>query len=217
MEIFWYGHSCYRITERSMATVVCDPYDHRVVGFDALKLKADIVTVSNPTPDHSFLAGVKGYSFEVSSPGEYEIGGVFITGVQTNGFTKKKADEPRNTLFVLDYNGVTIAHLGRLNRVPTQAEVEALGNVNIVLVPVGGEGVLNAAKAAEVISLLEPSLVVPMLYAMPGSTVKFDTLNKFLKEMGLSSTETRPSLKIVRSSDLPDETQVVILDIQKGS
>ncbi|MEL7643892.1 MAG: MBL fold metallo-hydrolase, partial [bacterium] len=128
-----------------------------------------------------------------------------------------KADEPRNTLFVLDYNGVTIAHLGRLNRVPTQAEVEALGNVNIVLVPVGGEGVLNAAKAAEVISLLEPSLVVPMLYAMPGSTVKFDPLNKFLKEMGLSSTETRPSLKIVRSSDLPDETQVVILDIQKGS
>jgi len=83
--------------------------------------------------------------------------------------------------------------------------VEALGNVNIVLVPVGGEGVLNAAKAAEVISLLEPSLVVPMLYAMPGSIVKFDPLNKVLEEMGLSSTETRPSLKVARSSDLPDE------------
>lgn len=217
MEIFWYGHSCFRITERGMATVVCDPYDHRLVGFDPLKLKADIVTVSNPTPEHNYLAGVKGVSFEVTSPGEYEIGGVFITGVQTNGFSRKNLDEPRNTLFVIDYNGIALAHLGRLDRVPSQAEVEALGNVQIVLVPVGGEDVLNAAKAAEVISLLEPSLVVPMLYSMPASLVKFDPLSKFLKEMGLSSTETRPSLKVNRVADLPDETQVVVLDIQKGS
>ncbi len=217
MEIFWYGHSCFRITERGMATVVCDPYDHRLVGFDPLKLKADIVTISNPTPEHSYLTGVKGANYEVTSPGEYEIGGVFITGVQTNGFNKKNTDEPRNTLFVIDYNGITLAHLGRLNRVPSQTEVEALGNVQIVLVPVGGEGVLNAAKAAEVISLLEPSLVVPMLYSIPASLVKFDPLSKFLKEMGLSSTETSASLKVNRSADLPDETQVIVLDIQKGS
>ncbi len=97
MEIFWYGHSCFRITERSLATVVCDPFDHRQIGFEPLKLKADIVTVSNPTSGHNYIAGVKGFTYEVTSPGEYEIGGVFITGVQTNGFTKKNADEPRNT------------------------------------------------------------------------------------------------------------------------
>ncbi len=120
-------------------------------------------------------------------------------------------------LFVIDYNGISVAHLGRLDRVPTQAEIEALGNVQIVLVPVGGDGALNAAKAAEVISLLEPKLVVPMMYDMPASLIKLDPVSKFLKEMGLSSTETRPSLKVARDSDLPEETQVVVLDIQKAS
>ncbi len=216
MEIFWYGHSCFKITERGMVSVVCDPFDHKQIGYDPLKLKADIVTISNQTPGHNHLPGVKGYTFEVTSPGEYEIGGVFITGVQTNGFNKKNENEPRNTLFVIDYNGISVAHLGRLDRVPTQTEVEALGSVNICLVPVGGDGALNAAKAAEVISLLEPSLVVPMMYAMPASLIKLDPLSKFLKEMGLSSTETKPSLKVTRASDLPEETQVIVLDIQKS-
>jgi L-ascorbate metabolism protein UlaG (beta-lactamase superfamily) len=212
MEITWYGHSCFRLTERGMATVVTDPFDSEVVGYEPLKLRADICTVSHAAPGHNFLSAVKGVSHPITGPGEFEIGGVFITGVQTDSNPKKTAEMPRNTLYVFDYDGLNVAHLGDLRQVPTQAEVEALGTVHVALVPVGGGGGLNAAKAAEVISLLEPNIVIPMHYAHQAGKIELDPLAKFLKEMGLTAHETLPSIKITQSS-LPEETKVVVLDV----
>ncbi len=214
MEISWYGHSCFRIVERNLASVVSDPYDHRAVGYAPLKLKADIVTVSHAAPGHNFLSAVKGDPYLITGPGEFEVGGVFITGVQTNGHSKHTQDEPRNTLYLIDYNGINVLHLGDMDRVPTQAEVESLGPIHIVLVPIGGGEGLNAAKAAEVISLLDPNIVIPMHYATPEATVKLDPLSKFLKEMGVSGVNSQPSLKVTSASALPEETQVVVLDYQ---
>ena len=216
MEITWYGHSCFRLTERGLATVVTDPFDNRVTGYEALKVKADIVTVSHDAPGHNFTSAVKGKSHVLTGPGEYEIGSVFITGVQTNGHGKRNADEPRNTLYVFDYEGVTVAHLGDIRRVPSQTEVEALGTVQVALVPVGGGGGLNASKAAEVVSLLEPGIVIPMHYQTPASQVKLASLSKFLKEMGLGDVQAVDSLKLTRSS-VPDETRVVVLNYAKSS
>ncbi len=213
MEITWYGHSCFRLAERSMASVVTDPFDAKATGYEALKLKADIVTVSYDMPEYNYLDAVKGGPHAITGPGEYEIGGVFITGIQTNG-TKHSEDELRNILYVFDYNGLTVAHLGVLNRVPTQAEVEALGPVHVALVPVGDNMTLNAAKAAEVISLLEPKIVIPMQYATEASIVKLEPLSKFLKEMGLGDVEKMPSLKVNSVSSLPDETKVIVLEYQ---
>lgn len=217
MEITWYGHSCFRLTERNMATVATDPFDSKTIGYSPLKLKADIVTVSHEASGHNNTDVIKGASHTISGPGEFEIGGVFITGVQTDGAGgsgKKKAKETvRNTLYVFDYDGITVCHLGDLEQVPTQTQIEALGTVNVALVPVGGGGGLNAAKAAEVISLIEPNIVVPMHYATPAAKVTLDPLNKFLKEMGLGKQEMQPSLKVTRSG-LPDETRVVVLSYQ---
>lgn len=213
MEIVWYGHSCFRLSERGLASVVTDPFDHRATGYSSLKLKADIVTTSHDAPGHNYIQAVKGYSNVITGPGEYEIGGVFITGVQTNGHSKRSAEEPRNTLYVFDFEGVTVAHLGDLSRVPTQAEIEALGNVNVALVPVGGGGGLTAAKAAEVVALLEPGMLVPMHYATPASGTKLASLSKFLKEMGLGEVEAQPSLKVTRST-VPEETRVVVLSYE---
>jgi L-ascorbate metabolism protein UlaG (beta-lactamase superfamily) len=214
MEITWFGLSCFRLTERGLASVVTDPYDPEATGYVPLKLRADIVTVSHDAPGHNFTSGVKGYSRLITGPGEFEIGGVFITGVQTNGH-KRESDEPRNTLYVFEYEGVNVAHLGDLRRVPSQQEIEALGTVHIALVPVGGGGGLNAAKAAEVISLLEPGYVIPMHFGLPSGSLKLAPLNKFLKEMGLGSgdrgiQEAVPSLKVTRST-IPEETKVVVL------
>lgn len=214
MEITWYGLSCFRLTERSLATVVTDPYDHRVAGYDALKLKADIVTVSHNAPGHNFTSAVKGTSHVITGPGEFEIGSVFITGIQTNGHSKRDPEELRNTLYVFDYEGVTVAHLGDLSRVPTQTEIEALGTVHVALVPVGGGGGLSAAKAAEVVSLLEPGIVIPMHFHTPASGIKLAPLSKFLKEMGLGEIAAQPSLKVTKSS-VPEETRVVVLDYQR--
>jgi L-ascorbate metabolism protein UlaG (beta-lactamase superfamily) len=218
MEITWYGHSCFRLTERNYATVVTDPFDHKVAGYDALKLKADIVTVSHEAPGHNNTDVVKGAAHVIEGAGEFEIGSVFITAVQTDGggSGKKKSDKSgKNTLYVFDYDGLTVAHLGDLKQILTQAEIEALGTVNVALVPVGGGSSLNAAKAAEVISLIEPNLVIPMHYATPDSIISLDSLNKFLKEMGLGKQEAQPTLKVTRSS-LPDETHVVVLEYQKS-
>lgn len=211
MEITWYGHSCFRLTERGLASVVTDPFDDRVVGYDALKLKSDIVTISHDASGHNFVNAVKGYSHVITGPGEYEIGGVFITGISTNGRNKDDEAQPHNTLYVFDYDGVTIAHLGDLREVPSRAQIDALGTVNIALVPVGAGGGLNAAKAAEAVSVLEPNIVIPMHYATPDTKLSLDPLEKFIKEMGLSTEEPQPSIKVT-SSSLPVETRVVVLD-----
>lgn len=212
MEITWYGHSCFRMTERGMATVVTDPFDNASIGYEPLKLKADIVTVSHDAEGHNYTKAVKGTSHVITGPGEFEIGGVFITGIQTND-SSKKGNDLRNTLYVFDYDGITVAHLGDLKRVPSQTEVEALGAVNVALVPVGGGGGLNAAKAAEVISLLEPNIVIPMHYATKSGKVKLDSLDKFLKEMGLGTSQPEVSLKVTRTG-LPEETHVIVLEYQ---
>jgi L-ascorbate metabolism protein UlaG (beta-lactamase superfamily) len=214
MEITWYGHSCFRLTERNFVNVVTDPYDNKVVGYDPLKLKAEIVTISHDAPGHNNSDAVKGTTHVITGPGEFEIGGVFITAVQTES-GKKSKDRVRNTVYVFDYDGITVAHLGDLQQIPTQSEIELLGTVNVALVPVGGGTSLNAAKAAEVVSMLEPNLVVPMHYATPDSKIKLDDLNKFIKEMGLSKQDAQPALKVTRSS-LPAETHVVVLEYQKG-
>jgi L-ascorbate metabolism protein UlaG (beta-lactamase superfamily) len=215
MEITWYGHSCFRLTERNFVTVVTDPFDNKVVGYDALKLKAEIVSISHDAPGHNNSDAVKGTTHVLTGPGEFEIGGVFITAVQTDSAAKKAKDNIRNTIYVFDYDGITVAHLGDLQKIPTQNEIELLGSVNVALVPVGGGTSLNAAKAAEVVSMLEPNLVIPMHYATPDAKIKLDEINKFIKEMGLSKQEAQPSLKVSRSS-LPDETHVIVLEYQKG-
>jgi L-ascorbate metabolism protein UlaG (beta-lactamase superfamily) len=214
MEITWYGHSCFRLAERGFATVVTDPFDYQTAGYAPLKLKADIVTVSHAAPGHNYVSAVKGKNHVITGPGEFEIGGVFITGVQTNGQAKRAAEEMRNTLYVFDYDGVTVAHLGDLSRVPSQTEIEALGNVHVALVPVGGGGGLTAAKAVEVVSLLEPGIVIPMHYGTPDSSIKLAPITKFLKEMGLGEVAPQPSLKVSRGS-VPEETRVVLLNYEK--
>ncbi|MEI7987572.1 MAG: MBL fold metallo-hydrolase [Chloroflexota bacterium] len=213
MEIFWYGLSCFRMVERGSIAIVTDPYDHNVTGYPQLKLKADVVTVSHDAPGHAYISAVKGEPYVITGPGEYEIGGVFITGVRTNG-RKRSSDEPFNTLYLFNIDEVSVVHLGDLRRVPSQAEVEALGQVNVALVPVGDESGWNAAKAAEIISLLEPGIVIPMHYATPETTLELQPLNRFLKEMGVDKVTTEPSLKIERSR-IPDETRVVVLEPRK--
>ncbi|MGI6258484.1 MAG: MBL fold metallo-hydrolase [Anaerolineaceae bacterium] len=212
MEITWYGNSCFRITERGFATVVTDPFDAGTAGYNPLKLKADIVTVSSNDLSHNNVSAVKGDPFIIDGPGEYERGSVFITGIQTTPLQTDTKDL-RNTIYVLDYGNITVLHLGQTDTVPNQTMVEELGDINIALVPVGACGGLNASKAAEVISLLEPNIVIPMHYETPHSKLALDPLSKFLKEMGLTELKTMESYKIAASGNFGEEgTQVIALD-----
>lgn len=207
MEITWYGHSCFRITERSQVTVVTDPYSD-AIGLQIPRLKGDIVTVSHDEPGHSNVDAVKGYAHLLSGPGEYEIGGVFIMGVSMPYIQGDAARQ--NVAYLFEYDKFTVLHLGDLAHVPDQSTVEAFGEVNALLVPVGGGNSLRAAQAAEVIALIEPHYIVPMHYALPGLKLNLDTVDKFLIEMGVSRAQEADTLK-VSGSEMPEQPQVVVL------
>lgn len=206
MEINWFGMSCFRITERKHATIVTDPFASDM-GLGELKLKGDVVTVSHDAPGHNFTHAVSGVEHVLDGPGEYEIGGVFITGIAT----PSKNGKFNNNIYVFDYNGLTIAHLGDIGDVPSQKQIEDLELVNILLVPVGGGSSLNAARAAELVSMIEPNIVIPMHYQLPDLKTRLDPLDKFLKEMGATDAKTGASFKVSSADSLPEETEVVIL------
>lgn len=206
MEIVWYGLSCFRLTNRHQATIVTDPY-HGNIGLPQLKLKGDVVTISHEAIGHNNTAAVSGRQRELSGPGEYEIGNVFITGIATVSEAKKNG----NILYLFDYDGLTIAHLGDMFEVPTQTQIEALEQVDILLVPVGGGSGLNAAKAAELVSMLEPGIVIPMHYKIPGLKLELEDANRFLKEMGVNDPVEENSLKFTKGN-VTEETQVVLLN-----
>ncbi len=213
VEITWLGHSCFSLRDRA-ATVVTDPYG-KDLGLILPRVRADIVTVSHDADDHNYVRGVKGDFQVLTGPGEYEVSSVFVTGLELRG-GKAKKDTPvvRNTVFLFEFEDLTICHLGDLNIVPTQAQVEeALGQVDILLIPVGGEESLNASQASEVVSLLEPHIVIPMHYKVPDIKKNLDPVNKFLKEMGLDKVAAQESLKAGRGS-LPDDTQIVLLELK---
>jgi L-ascorbate metabolism protein UlaG (beta-lactamase superfamily) len=208
MEITWYGLSCFRIAERGMATIVADPYGDGL-GLPKRKLRADVVTISHGAKGHSQASAVKGVSHVLTSPGEYEIGGVFITAVAMGDPSENGG---ANLFFLYDYDGVNIAHLGDLNKVPSQSQVEDLAAVDVALVPVGGGAALTPAQAAEVISIIEPSIIVPMHFKTGKEKVKLGGVEPFLSEMGISEYEPLESLKVTKSA-LNEETQVVVLQV----
>lgn len=205
MEITWYGLSCFRLIDRGKASIITDPYSSKL-GLAPLKVRGDVVTISHDAPGHNFDGGVSGRRHTLSGPGEYEIGGVFITGISTI----EEVGQTQNLLFLFDFGDITIAHLGDMSKVPTQTQTEALEQVDVLLVPVGGGKSLNAAKAAELVSMLEPSIVIPMHYKIPRLKLDLESVDRFLKEMGVSDPGEEASLKIT-SGGLPEETQVVLL------
>lgn len=213
MDITWYGHSCFRLSERNKASIVTDPFDAKVVGYNPLRLKSDVVTVSHASPGHNHVDAVQGYKYALVGPGEYEIGGVFITAA---AMYNVYAEHPRyNVVYVMDFQGVTVAHLGDLDHIPNQSAIDALGKVDVALVPVGGGGALNSSQAAEVISLLEPSIVIPMHYHTEYSLLPLDPVERFLKEMGVSIKPPEEEVLRVTASSLPEQTQIVLLRIKE--
>jgi L-ascorbate metabolism protein UlaG (beta-lactamase superfamily) len=207
MDITWHGHSCFRIAERGKATFVTDPYDTSI-GYPPLNLKADVVTISHDAPGHASLKGVRDYRVVIDRAGEFDVGGVFVLG--TPMFNRKENCPRYNLAYTLDYGHLTVLHLGDLAHVPPQSDLDALGQVNVALVPVGEGLALSPAQAAEVIAMLEPNYVIPMHYQTSYSALNLAPVERFLTEMGVTSPEEVETLKVTTGA-LPEQTQVVLL------
>ncbi|MDM8527665.1 MBL fold metallo-hydrolase [Anaerolineales bacterium HSG24] len=213
MEITWGGQTFFQLKTRKQS-VVTDPYNKETTLLSS-RTKANVVTFSEPntlTAQQLHQNGMK----VVDTPGEYEIADIFITGLYLPPAANKAKSEKRNNLFVIYLDHLLVCHLGLLNHVPAQNLVEDLGSIDILLIPVGGGSTLNASEAAEVISLIEPQIVIPMYYRVSESTLLTEaddlkTVDKFLKEMGVATVETVDTAKITRAQ-LPEETQILLLE-----
>ena len=209
MEIVWLGHSCFRIRGKE-AAIVTDPFD-KTLGYPVKKVTANIVTVSHQHPHHSFSEGVAGDPRVVSRPGEYEIQSVFINGIATSHDAAEGEQRGRNTVFLIQIEDVSICHLGDLGHVPTAEQIEQMSDADILMVPVGGGPTIGAQAAVEIISLIQPKIVMPMHYKTDVVTMDLEPPDRFLKEMGVKEPLVQPKLTVSKSS-LPIDTSVVMLD-----
>lgn len=218
MIINWYGHACYKLQSNHNDIVVAiDPYDNSL-GWRAPRITADIALISTKRSEYSNVDAVKQAQdsklFVIEYPGEYEVGGVFVHAipVELDTVEGKKTQKEYTLICTLRMDDCTLAHLGALNRMLTQAELDELGTVDILCIPIGGHGVLDAKKATELIGEIEPRIVLPMQYKVAGLTREMDDLQRFLKEFGAKDIEPIDKLKIAKK-DLPvDTTDVVILN-----
>ena len=210
MDITWLGHSCFRI-RGSQAIIITDPFPPDI-GYTLGKQTADIVTVSHPHPSHSYTEGInEGYRL-VKSPGEYEISGVLILGLNTYHDAVKGQSKGKNTVYLMEVDGITICHLGDIGHVLSDDDIEEMGNIDILLVPVGGVSTINASMAAETVRKVEPKVVIPMHYKDAKSKRDLEPVDNFLKEMGQTAVEPRPKFTASRTN-LPLSLQVVILTV----
>jgi L-ascorbate metabolism protein UlaG (beta-lactamase superfamily) len=210
VDVSWYGQTCFRLDGRNSISIVTDPYPPDV-GLTLPRLRADVVTVSHHSGGCGYLDAVQGPFKLLDGPGEYEISGVFITGVSTFADDKGGRERGLNTVFAFDFEGTTICHLGRLGHVPTQSQVKNLGSVNVLLVPVGGGGSLTSAQASEVIGLFEPDVVVPMRYQVSGLQEELDSVDHFLREMGMEKVNGRQRLTVSEAST-SEKTDIFVLE-----
>ena len=213
LDITWYGQTCCRIRDRDVS-IVTDPYD-KSIGLTLPRVRADIVTLSNPLSDSNGTTRVQGSPRVLQGPGEYEMKGIFITGILSSQRPVTTDDTPiRNTIFLFETDDLTICHLGTLGKVPTQGQLEVIGAVDILLIPVGGGSALDAAEAGEVISSLEPSIVIPILFEVDGVKADLDPVDRFIKQMGITEFTSGESLKISKRT-MPEETQIVLLNCKQ--
>lgn len=214
MDITYLGHSSFKIRGKK-ATIVTDPFQSKSVGLKFPKTDADIVTVSHQHDDHNAVSEVGGSPFIVEGPGEYEVKGIGIIGIPSFHDAEKGTIRGKNTIFNLEVDGVQIVHLGDIGEMLTDKEIEQLGNVGILLVPVGGHYTITEKQASELIQEIEPSIVIPMHYGRPelnqDSFGELSPVSSFLKVMGQESISPQAKLTITKDK-IPEQMQVIVLE-----
>ena len=203
MYISWHGQNCFKI-QSEKNTLIIDPFDPKKTGLKLSAPKADIIALTDPESNPKEVKPISEEIFKINSPGEYEVKGIFIYAI--------KLKDKNQFIYHIESEQVSIGHLGNLNRVLNEQELEQLNGIDILLLPTGGNPVLDAKKATDLISQIEPRIVIPMRYALPGLKEKLDSVDKFCKEIGSCEKEKLDKLKITKK-DLPaEDTKYYILN-----
>jgi len=202
MEITFVGLSCVRLRGRDVQVVIDPIPPGTAPGLP--KLTPDIVVRTDGATDFAALRPAENRPQEVSGPGEYELRGVRIFGLPAG----------ETTIMRVEVDDVRVAAVGRLRRGLTENEIEALGHIDVLLAPVGDVDACNATEAAKLVAAIEPAIVVPVRYAVPGLPGEYEPVDKFAREMGLAEDAwaPQPKLNLTGSSGAVEETRVVVLE-----
>jgi hypothetical protein len=212
MQIFWHGYTSVRLeakTGDTECTVLTDPFENETSLRFPRTLQPDVTVLSHQDRSRFNLEPIQGTPFIVSDPGEYEVKGVFVNGIQDK---QKDPGKERAVIYRISAEGMNVGFLGSLKRAPTEEELAALGNIDILLVAVGGGDGMDAKTAAEIIAEMEPRVVVPLGYDIPGIKAKLGSVDAFCQQLGSCQRENATRLKITKK-DLPaDNLMVAVLE-----
>lgn len=213
MNLIWYGQSCFTIKSKDKIIVI-DPFDKKT-GLKQPKLKADILLVSHEHPDHADTSIVKKAHDElktISEPGEYEFGGIYIQAIRAYHDDKEGKERGETLMFTIRMEDMVIAHLGDLGQIElSEDQLEELNGVDILLVPVGGVYTIDGNQAAKIVAQIDPRIVIPMHYNIPGLKVKIGDASTFLAEEGAKGIEPKDELKIEKRNLPAEEREAVVL------
>ncbi len=208
MELIWLGHASIRLKGVS-ATLITDPFPPSL-GISMAHREADIVTVSSSHPNHSDAWDLPGDPRVIDGPGEYEIGGYYIIGMATAPSGGSPDSSEVNTIFTVRAEGLTICHLGELVQTLTPGQAQQLNDPDVLIVPAGGGCTLDTSKAAELVNMLSPRIVVPVHYRVEGVSVDLGPVDAFLEQVGAAEAAPQSRLNLTATS-LPREPRVVVL------
>ncbi len=215
MDIYWYGQACFKIKGKT-ASVIIDPFNPDFTGLKLGKeVSGDVVLVSHGHEDHNNADSILTPSGEkpmvFSDPGEYEVGGVVISGISSFHDDSEGSERGKNIIFHMMFDGLDIVHLGDLGQSKlTEEQVAEIGETDILLIPVGGTYTIDSKAASDIVSQLEPKIIVPMHYKTEGLKFELAGVENFLKEMGAEGVIPQTKLSITKDK-LPEEPQVVVL------
>jgi len=217
MNILWRGQSFFEITikdrENGDVRIAIDPFDAKKIGLRMPKVEAEVLLVTHAHSDHSNVKAIQGKPFVIRELGEYEVKDVFIKGIP--GFHDDKEGKERGevVIYTIEAEGIKLCHLSDLGQKElTPEQLEKIGEVDILMIPVASSHSLDAKMAAGIISQIEPRVVIPMHYKIPGLNIDLDGVDKFLKVMGAESAQKEKKLKITKSSLPAEETKVIVLE-----
>jgi len=214
MKIAWYGQSCFKLLVKvnngDKITLIIDPFD-KEIGLTPPRGNADIVIVSHDHHDHNNVKSISGNPFLIDGPGEYDVKKVFIKGVYSFHDNKKGQERGTNTIWVIEAEEMKICHLGDLGQdALSDKQLEKIGEIDVLMIPVGGVYTIDGSEAVKIINQIEPKVVIPMHYKIPGLNVKLNSVDKFLEEIG-GAKETMEELSIQKNDLTEEEMKVVVM------
>ena len=207
MEITWLGHSSLKLVSRDIV-LITDPYPDSI-GYSMGDQQAEVVTVSNGHPNHSSIDSVGGDPRVLKGPGQYEVKGYNFNGMATR-LPDFEGDKRINTVFTIRAEGLTLCHLGDLNARLGPGQLDALGNIDVLMVPAGGGCTIEVGEVPRLVSVLSPRIVIPMHYGYESTAGLLAPVERLLSELSVEDASPQIRLNVTQTS-LPRETQVVLL------